>query len=162
VTDQFAAGVDRLAASLDATAPAYAAGDTPPATPPITVACYVPAAERDRLADELNQARAELAAAQELITAAKTWRWSGDTADGHRRAEQALMAAIDALPPSADAAEVPDRGTFARELAATLTDEVTPDAVQEFLERKGVEYDHTDVEEIEYLVERLQAEQAEG
>ncbi|WP_422751364.1 hypothetical protein [Micromonospora sp. WMMD1219] len=33
-----------------------------------------------------------------VVDAAKTWRWSGDTAGGHQQAEGALMAAVDALP----------------------------------------------------------------
>lgn len=47
-----------------------------------------------------------------------------------------------------------DRATFAAELAAKLTDDVNSDAVQEFLEAKGVDYDHTDIDGITLLVEQ--------
>ncbi|MGN9802030.1 hypothetical protein [Micromonospora sp. L32] len=55
-------------------------------------------------ADERSLTAANTALANErdamrvVVDAAKVWRWSGDTADGHRRAEASLMAAIDALP----------------------------------------------------------------
>lgn len=62
-------------------------------------------AELDRLRAELDQERADriaLARERDLLLpvaeAAQEWRWSGDTADGHQRAEASLMAAVDALP----------------------------------------------------------------
>lgn len=57
-------------------------------------------ADRDS-AVKANTAWANQTAAKDaVVDAAKTWRWSGDTADGHREAKAALMAAIDALPTS--------------------------------------------------------------
>ncbi|MEU4779233.1 hypothetical protein [Micromonospora sp. NPDC023633] len=55
-------------------------------------------ADRDS-AVKANTAWANQTAAEDaVVDAAKTWRWSGETADGHRKATAALMAAIDALP----------------------------------------------------------------
>lgn len=47
-----------------------------------------------------------------------------------------------------------DRAVFAAELAGKLTDEVNSHAVQEFLEAKGVHYDHTDIDETQRIVEQ--------
>ncbi|MGC4769219.1 hypothetical protein ACLQ25_09590 [Micromonospora sp. DT44] len=48
---------------------------------------------------------------------------------------------------------------YAAELFADLAgEEVNSDAAQELLEAKGVDYDHTDVAEIEALVEQLAAQ----
>jgi hypothetical protein len=54
--------------------------------------------ERDAIAERVRRLA-------DLEDTARVWRWSGDTADGHRRAAAALMAAVDAL--DAASASVP-------------------------------------------------------
>ena len=48
-------------------------------------------------ANENARLRSKLADTEPIVDSAKAWRWSGETADGYRRAEAALMAAVDAL-----------------------------------------------------------------
>lgn len=74
---------------------------------------WLSAADRELIAAVVAEVRAPgvlPAAEQAVIETARAWRWSGETADGHRRAEAAHFAAIDALPPlDADPDAVPGR-----------------------------------------------------
>lgn len=46
--------------------------------------------------DVIAALSSEVRRLREVTNRARTWRWSGDTADGHQRAAADLMAAVDA------------------------------------------------------------------